>query len=290
MTSKKHCVATFLFCAALASFPLRAQQQPLITQPAEALAAGEMLISLGVDYFQEAEFPHSGLSGDLTRAGVLDLHLGVSRGVEFQIQGVVRNFLSVETAVPALVTPQLGRSGNSTSDTGDFTLAAKIQFLRERGRRPAFGIRFGFEMPNSNELKGIGLNTTNVFFSFLAQKHAGKANLFANLGAAILETPGGLFSQNDVVTYGTGLSFPLGDHAALVTEVAGRWSTRSVPLTSPLVGTGSRSQARLGFQFFGGGLRWHVAGVAGLTRRDPTTGVVVGVSKRFRINREGWPR
>ena len=273
----------------LSVLPALAQQRPLQTQPAEVLQPGEFQISVGVEFLQGAEFPQSGLGGDLTRAGVIDLHWGVSRAVELQLQGVVRNFLSVDEQRPALITPVLDANGNSTSDVGDFTLAAKIQFLREGAKRPALGVRVGFVMPNTNEMKGIGLNTTTVFFSFLTQKRIGKVTLYGNTGAAIIEAPGARFTQNDVVLYGLGVSIPVGSRVNLVSEVAGRWSTRDVPLDSELVGTGSRSQARLGFQFFAAGLRWDVAGVGGLTRRDPGTGIVMGVTKSFNFRR-GLPR
>ena len=273
----------------LSVLPALAQQRPLQTQPAEVLQPGEFQISVGVEFLQGAEFPLSGLGGDLTRAGVIDLHWGVSRAVELQLQGVARNFLSVDEQRPALITPVLDANGNSTSDVGDFTLAAKIQFLREGAKRPALGVRVGFEMPNTNEMKGIGLNTTTVFFSFLTQKRIGKVTLYGNTGAAIIEAPGARFTQNDVVLYGFGLSIPVGSRVNLVGEVAGRWSTRDVPLDSELVGTGSRSQARLGFQFFAAGLRWDVAGVGGLTRRDPGTGIVLGITKMFNFRR-GLPR
>jgi hypothetical protein len=247
-------------------------------------------ISLGIDFLQNAEFPHSGLGGDLTRAGVVSLHWGISNAVELQVQGVVQNFLAVESVQPALITPVLDPSGTTTSDVGDFTLAAKVHLLREKKKRPALGIRFGFEMPNTDEGKGLGLDTTNVFFTFLVQKHIRKLNLFSNLGVGILEAPGASFTQNDVVLYGLGGTYPVGKKVNLVAEVNGRWSTRDVPLTSELIGTGSRSQARLGFQVFAGGLRFDVAGVAGLTKRDVDSGIVIGVTRTFSFGKAEYPR
>ena len=279
-----------LFLALCAvSLPLVAQQRPLRTQPAEVLKPGELQISFGVEFLQDAEFPHSGLTGDFTRAGILDLHLGVSSAVELQLQGTVRNFLSVDRQAPALITPQLDRNGTSTSDVGDFSLAAKIQFLRETKARPSLAVRVGFKMPNSDEQSGIGLNTTDVFFTFLGQKHVGKLNLFVNAGVGILEAPGASFTQNDVVLYGVGAVHPVTPKVNIVAEVNGQWSTRSVPVTSELVGTGSRSQARFGLQIFVGGLRWDVAGIAGLTGRDADSGISLGVTKVFNFGR-GFPR
>lgn len=268
------------------SLPAPAQQQPLVTEEAEVVRRGDMLIQLGFEYLQDARFPLSGLEGDLSRVGVVDLHLGVSRSVEIQIQGAIRQFLSVNEQRPSFVTPQLDRGGTSTSDFADFTLAAKALLLPETARWPALGLRFGLEMPNTDEARGIGLNTTNVFITLLAQKHAGKLNVFGNLGLGILQAPAGLFSQNDVILYGIGATYPVHERVNVVGEVAGRHSTRNTPVTSALVSTGSRSQARLGVQVFAGGLRWNFAGIAGLTRDDPDTGFVFGVSRSVRL----WPK
>lgn len=274
--------ALLLFCLPLAS---SAQQRPLTTQEVETARPGDLLLQIGFEFFQRANFPLSGLEGDLSRVGVLDLHFGVSQAAEIQIQGTIRNFLSVSEQHAAFVTPTLNRGGTSTSDFGDFTLAAKFRFLPETERRPALGLRFGFEMPNSSQGRGIGLNTTNIFAALLAQKHFGKLNVFGNLGLAILQAPAGLFSQNDVILYGVGAVYPVTERVNVVGEVAGRQSTRRVPVTSPLVGTESRSEARLGVQVFAGGFRWDFAGLAGLTRHDPNTGFSFGIAKTVRL----WP-
>ena len=242
--------------------PALAQERPLTTQPVETIPPGELLLQLGFEFLQDARFPLSGLEGDLSRIGVLDVHMGVSRAVELQIQGTIRQFLSVSQQNPAFVAPSLSRGGTSTSDFGDITLAAKMHLLRETESRPAIGLRFGFEMPNTNETRGIGLNTTNIVVTLLAQKHFGKLNVFGNAGLGILQAPAGLFSQNDVILYGLGATYPVHKRVTVVGEVAGRQSTRSTPVTSALVGTGSRSEARLGFQVFAGGFRWDFAGLA----------------------------
>ena len=274
-----------LFLLLAAGRPLRAQERPLTTETLDIRPPGDMLIQFGFEFLQDARFPQSGLWGDLTRVGVVDVHIGVSRAAEIEIQGAIRQFLSVSEQTSAFITPTLSRAGTSTSDFGDFTVAAKFRLLAETDRRPAFGVRFGFEMPNSNEARGLGLNTTNVFFTLLAQKHFGKLNVFGNLGVGILQAPAGLFAQNDVILYGLGATYPVHARVNLVGEVAGRQSTRRTPVTSPLVGTGSRSQARLGVQIFAAGLRWDLAGIAGLTQNDPDTGFAFGITKNIRL----WP-
>ena len=263
--------------------PLLAQQRPLLTQEVEVIAPGEVLIQFGVEFLQDARFPLSGLEGDLTRVGVVSLYFGLSRTVELQIEGTIRNFLSVSEQRTAFIKPILTQGGTSTDDTGDFTLAGKIKFFSERGRRPALGFRFGFDVPTSDERRGIGLNTTNIFLTILLQKHLGRLNTFANVGVAILQGPAGLFSQNDVLLFGLGAVLPVSERLNVVGEVQGRKSTRPTPADSPLVGTGSRAQARLGVQIFAGGFRWDFAGITGLTKNDPDTGFAFGIAKNIKL-------
>lgn len=279
---QKLLLALVLFAAPAAAL---AQQRPLTTETLETVPPGELLLQLDFEFLQDARFPLAGLEGDLTRVGVLDVHLGVSRAAEIQIQGAIRQFLSVSEQSPATISPTLSRSGTSTSDVGDFTLAAKFRLFPESDRRPAIGLRFGFDLPTTDEARGLGLNTTNVFVTLLAQRHFGKLNLFGTLGLGILQAPAGLFTQNEVILYGLGFIYPVHPRVNVVGEVAGRQSPRSTPSTSLLVATGSRSQARLGLQVFAGGFRWDLAGIAGLTKNDANTGFTVGVSKNIRL----WP-
>ncbi len=271
-----------LICAALllGAVPCAAQNRPLRTADAEILAPGTMRVEVGFDFLQNVDFPLSGLSGDLTSVGVLGVRFGVGKMIEVQLEGTVRHFLDIKSQGVSFVPLEL--SGvRSTNDTGDFSLVTKVRLFGESGRRPSFAIRFGFQMPNSNQARGIGLNTTDVFAVFVLQKHFGKLNLMGNLGLAILQAPDAKFTQNDVLIYGGAFLYPLHRRVNLVGEVAGRHSTQSI--NADLVGTESRSQARLGFQLFFGGFQWDVAGIAGLTKIDPHTGFTFGISKDIHL-------
>ena len=172
-----------------------------------------------------------------------------------------------------LVPLDLGASPSDTQDVGDFTLSTKIKVTRERRLLPAFGVRFGFELPNTNQTRGIGTNTTNVFADVLAGKSIGSWRVFGNVGIGILQAPTRRFSQNDVVRYGFGFRAPFNDRVRLIGEVNGRASVRTAP-----EGTESRGEARLGVQVDAAGLRWDAAGTLGLTRWSPQSGVVFGVT------------
>src|ERR1700704_4569197 len=255
-----------------------AQQRPLITEDVDIIPPGTLRIQAGLDFMQNAKYPASGLTGDLTRVGVIGVNIGLSPNVEFQIQGVAQNFLSINSrgasAYPLLLAP----GANSTNDIGDFTLWTKIKLRNETAHLPSLGFRFGVQLPNSNQSRGLGLNQTNAYGQVLFGKKFGqnaRVNTFGNLGIGILTAPTGLFSQNDVLTYGFAGIVRLNKQFNVAGEVNGRANTR--PGSGPL-GTESQGEARLGMQVRASGLRFDFAGIAGLTRLSPRSGITVGVT------------
>ena len=260
------------------SLDASAQQRPLITEDVDIIPPGSVRIEAGIDFLQGARFPASGLTGDLTRVGVIGINIGFAPNVEFQIEGVAQNFLSINSAGPSAIPLSLAPGATSANDTGDFTLATKIKLRAETRRGPSLGFRFGVQLPNSNQSRGIGLNQTNAFGSVLIGKkfgHDGRLNTFGNLGIAILTAPTQLFSQNDVLTYGVAGIFRVNRQFSVAGEVNGRANTR--PGDGPL-GTESQAEARLGMQIRASGLRFDFAGIKGLTRFTHDTGVTVGVT------------
>jgi hypothetical protein len=257
---------------------VRAQQRPLLTEDVDIIPPGSMRIEAGIDFLQGARYSVSGLTGDLTRVGVIGINIGFAPNVEFQIEGVAQNFLSINSRGPSAIGLSLAPGANSANDTGDFTLATKIKLRSETSRGPSLGFRFGVQLPNSNQTRGIGLNQTNAFGSILVGKkfgRDGRLNTFGNVGIAILTAPTTLFTQNDVVTYGMAGIFRLNKQFSLAGEVNGRVNTR--PGNGPL-GTESQSEARLGMQIRASGLRFDFAGIKGLTSFSPNSGVTIGVT------------
>src|SRR6266568_6760478 len=254
-----------------------AQQRPLLTEDVDIIPPGSLRIEAGVDFVQKARFPVSGLTGDLTRAGVIGINIGLAPNVEFQIEGVAQNVLSINSRSASAIPLNL-KNANSTSDIGDFTLWAKIKLRNETRHAPSFGFRFGVQLPNSNQARGIGLNQTNAYGQVLFGKKFGqdaRVNTFGNLGIGILTAPTSLFSQNDVLTYGVASIVRLNRQFSLAGEVNGRANTR--PGSGPL-GTESQGEARLGMQIRASGLRFDFAGIKGLTKRSPRSGITVGVT------------
>ena len=256
-----------------------AQQRPLITEDVDVLPPGVIRIEAGIDFLQNAQFPASGLTGDLTRIGVIGINIGLSPNVEFQIEGVAQNFLSINTATATSPIPRdFAPGANSTNDTGDFTLATKIKLRNETRRGPSLGFRFGVELPNSNETRGLGLNQTNAFGVILVGKkfgRGGRLNTFGNIGIGILSAPLERFTQNDVLLYGVAGIFRLNNRVSIASEINGRANTRRG--RAPL-GTEPLSEARLGLQVRGAGLRFDFAGIKGLTDFSPRSGITFGVT------------
>ena len=264
-----------LLCFAIVA---QAQQRPLLTEDVDIIPPGTVRIEAGLDFMQGAKYTVSGLKGDLTRVGVIGVSFGMGPNVEFQIEGVAQNYLSINSRGPSAVPLSIAPGANSTNDTGDFTLWAKFKLRNETRRGPSLGFRFGVGLPNSNQSRGIGINQTNAYGSILVGKkfgQDGRFNTFGNLGIAILTAPTQLFSQNDVLTYGAAGIFRVNKQFSIAAEVNGRANTR--PGNGPL-GTESQAEARLGMQIRASGLRFDLAGIKGLTSFSPNSGFTVGVT------------
>lgn len=269
-----------LFFALAASLAAVAQQRPLLTDDVDITPPGSLQIGVGVDFFQNAKFPLSGVNGDLTRVGDIRMRTGFSSNVELQIEGTLQNFLAINSRNPSAI--PLTISGNSTNDFDDFTVSAKVKLRNETRLLPAVGLKFGFQMPNTDQARGIGTNQINVFSKILLQKKFGdvvdntpKFNAMGNIGLQIMTAPLERFTQNDVILYGLAGIYRVTDRINILGEVNGRANTRngSVPL-----GTESVGQFRIGTQIKASGLRFDTAAAFGLTKNSPRTGVIFGVT------------
>src|SRR5438067_6953818 len=213
------CAALFILVCATVSL---AQQRPLITEDVDIIPPGSVRLQVGIDFFQDAKFPLSGLTGDETRVGVIGVNIGLSPNVEFQIDGVLQNFLSINrrSANPA-INLTVAPNASSTRDVGDFRLSTKIKLRNETRRSPSLGFRFGVELPNSNQARGIGVNQTNAYGTILLGKKfgdAGRVNTFGNLGIGIYTAPTQLFTQNDMLLYGLAGIFRINKSVNIATE------------------------------------------------------------------------
>ncbi|MGH7596530.1 MAG: hypothetical protein ACREOI_09260, partial [bacterium] len=204
--------------------------------------------------------------GDLYRLGVLRFDCGIAQNVNLQIRGALRQVLRFDR-------------GGSAHDVGDFSVAAVARIAEAGKHRPALGFRFETKLPNTNQDRGIGTNTTDVTMAILATKQYGRALVFADLGLAILTAPRQLNDQNDVMVYGLGLLWNLNQHFQLAGDVNGFVSPRDqIPL-----GTEDRSAARLGVSWKLSKIALEILIVNGLTQREGRLGMMAGVSWQINL-------
>jgi len=264
-----------------ASVLIHAQQRPLLTEDVDITPEGTIEVAAGVDFLQNVKFPLSGLRGDLTRVGDIRIRTGFSGNVELQIEGTIQNYMAINSQTTPPPIP-LNVAGNSTNDFDDIVVSAKVKLRNETSNLPAIGLKFGFQMPNTDQARGIGTNQINIFSKILLQKRFGRVtgktprvNVFGNIGLGIMTAPLERFTQNDLVLYGIAGIFKVNDRINIVTEVNGRVNTRSGG--APL-GTESVGQFRIGTQIRASNLRFDTAAIFGLTRFSPRTGITFGVT------------
>jgi hypothetical protein len=264
--AQKACV----FCAFLwlFSFPVLAQQRPLLTEDPRLIPYGAVVTELGFGYFRRARFPLSGLEGDQFSLLANGLNFGLGPRAEFQMSGVAQNVLKV-------------RQGGTgwRNDWGDFSLSTKIKIVEETPVLPIVSFRPTIVLPNGNDARGISTNSTQFFGNLLFGKTVGRGFIFGNAGLGILTDTVRLRAQEDVFTYGLAGMLPISSRLSLLTE----WNGYKNPESGPSPGLESRSEVRLGLQILAGGVRWDVAGTAGLTRLDHRGGVVFGITKEFQL-------
>jgi hypothetical protein len=250
-----------------------AQQRPLLTEDVDIIKPGVIRIESGFEFLQKQRFPLSGLEGDVVKLADTRLSFGLAPNVELQIAWTFQNFLSIKSRTASAIPLKLGANESDTNDVGDASLWMKIKLRNESRGAPALGFRFGVELPNSNQARGIGNNTTNFYGMVTAGKHLGdKLNVFGNIGLGILTSPLEATSQNDVLLYGLAGTYAASDRLTLLGEVNGYHSTRK---HAP-VGTEDFSEARLGAQIRALGVRWYAAGIIGTSKRAPKTGLAIG--------------
>ena len=265
MNLNRFCSVVFLVL--LVSTLSNAQQRPLLTEDPRLIAEGTLVTELGFGYQHQARFPISGLTGDLYSILENGLHFGLGERAEFQMTGVVQNYLRLENGA--------GRR----NDWGDLSLSTKIRLVKEGDSRPAVSFRPTVVLPNSSRTKGIGTDTLKFSGNVLVGKKLRSMYVFGNIGIAMLDDPTRLASQQDLLTYGIATSIPAGSRLNVLAEWNGRHSSTSNPSPSGE----SLGQARLGMQVKTGSIRWDAAVTAGTTHWEHKGGFTAGMSKEFQL-------
>jgi len=239
-----------------------------MTEDPRLIATGSFITEAGFGYFRRARFPVSRLGGDQFSVLVNGLNFGLGPRAEFQINGVVQNFLRVHE-----------NGSGWRNDWGDISLSTKIKIVDETPVLPVVSFRPTVVLPNTDDARGIGSNSMQFFGNILAGKNIGPSFLYGNIGLGILTDTVSVRAQQDVLAYGIAAVLPISSRISLLSE----WSGLDNPREHPTPGGEDRSQVRLGVQVRASGVRWDVGATAGLTRLDPRTGVVFGLTKEFRL-------
>jgi hypothetical protein len=268
-----------VFVVSACTQPAFAQQRPLVTEDPEPVGAGRILVEGGFDVAHDQRYPASGLRGNLWRLPTIGVSFGLSSIAEFQIDGALRDRLSITTRDPAAPLASLvTATGDSTSSFADTIVATKIRLVAEAAGHPAIGLRFATKLPNASNESGLGIDTMDFYGSLLAAKTVQSIRVVVNLGAAILSDPTDGHRQNDVLTYGASFARATTQQTELVGELNGRASTRS---GGPFPGTESRGILKLGGRFTRGPVRLDGGVFFGLTTIDPSIGLTAGFTYVF---------
>ncbi len=256
-----------------------AQQRPLVTEDPETVGEGQVLVEGGIEYQRGAEFPASGLKGNLLRVPLVGVSVGVSSIAEIQVDGGLANHLSITERVPAPLTPSLDiADADSTSAAEDLVVGAKVRFVTETETRPGFGVRFATRIPFRAIESGLGTDTTEFYASVLAAKTVQSVRMVFNAGIGWLGDPSRVGSRSDVLTYG----FSFARAATPSTEIVGELNGRAnFSGDVPPAGTESRSVLRLGGRYTYATVRADAALLLGITDSDPAFGFTAGITYVF---------
>lgn len=274
----------FTYAALLLCLPAvaGAQQRPLVTEDPEPIGAGRVLVEMGVDRDWDVFLPISGLRGDLLtlRPG---FSVGLSDFAEVQFDGGVFQQMQIKGRTPAPFSNALTIAGDTTSDSGDLSVATKIRLMREAPGLPSIGFRFATRLPNASNESGLGQDTTDFLTQLLVGKKAGHLRMVVNGGLLIQDDATALARQDDLIVYGVSAAFAVTPTAEVVGEFVGRQNFAD----QLAAGAESRGIVRVGGRYTHRNLRVDGAVMFGRTGDVPDHGVTFGftwITQAFRVH------
>ena len=251
-----------------------AQSRPLRTETAETAAVGTLVLETGFDVIADEPSYVTGASRTRWDGPLLRAVYSPADSVE----------LDVEWVAAVGVSGEEGRGDIQSWDWGDVALRAKWRFARGGGRRPALAVRFGAFLPQTSfedeqfRPLGLGPNTQRAFLEALVTQPVGRGRLLADAGLLLFDQVLKPHDQNDFLSYGLALEWPLGSQLTAVAEVAGRAGQGSP-------GADQSSEARAGVRYGHGRVRFDAAVRRGLLHTDGTWGVTAGLAWTARAPR-----
>jgi len=258
----------------LLGVPASAQaRREAAVQPVSDVRRGDLLLGVGVGHGWDADFPLGALSGDLLSLGRVTLAYGLGDAALIEIQGDAWRILSIERRSEPAIELDPGVADGTTADAGDFEITVSFAPIgRRRGLSGGGLVRV--RLPNSDERKGIGTNTTDVTLGALASWGASRWRVSGVLGVGILEAPLEGFEQNDVLEYAMDAELTVGSDVRVAAGVDGRANTRDlVPL-----GTENLARVRLGAEWRPHAWGWDLGVARGITGSVADWSLGAGVS------------
>lgn len=223
---------------------------------------GEIDISIAFisDYYNHFEERDS----DRTRGEVprIELRLGMGRLVE------------IDLGFENLVIEEEGKFDKWGA--GDVVVGAKVGLGVCLADSLEMAVFFETKVPSADDERGFGTDQTDFAAGFLGCCDLSVCEALLDLGVSIMDDPRtGRLAQDDVFTYGAGLSFDLlsGD-MLLLASVEGALSGESVNRRGSFAG---------GVIIRSGDWRWYLGSSSGYTRFSEDWSVRAGMSKRFRM-------
>jgi hypothetical protein len=267
--SRAPCVAVCLVIASVA----RAQQRPLTTEDPEVIGTGRVLVEAGVETGQNARYALSGLNGDRVAMPV-GVSIGLGAIAELQLDAGYTWF-DIDSRTDAPLAYRVPASATHTSDVIDLTIATKIRICQEGARRPAFGVRFATRLPNASNESGLGLDTTDFYFSILGAKTIGPLRIVGNAGIGVLSNPLVGTIQDDAFVGGVSIARALTKEWEVVAEITGQsvWFADVPPIGAEPLG-----EVRAAVRYTRGRARFDAGLLTGFTKRSPDFGVMGGVT------------
>ncbi len=262
-----------LIAAWLCAAPAAAQQRPLVTEDPETIGAGRVLIEAGIETARDIFLPGSGLTGNLIKAPILGVSIGLSSIAELQLDGALYQRLHIDARQAAPLAFKLKFAGDTTSDIDDLVIATKLKIVGEHVRRPSIGLRLATKLPNASNETGLGLDTLDFSATVLLGKTRGSTRYVGNVGLAILGDPIRGDRQFDVLVYGLSGAYALREGLEVVGEVHGQFQWA---WDFPPPGAESRATFRGGVRYTRGAGRIDAGLLVGTTSRDPGFGLAVG--------------
>jgi hypothetical protein len=255
---------TVAFLVAVAPLSALAQTRPLLTENAQAVPAGTLVVETGIDFMGSEPNFMTDRSRDRLNGPAIRVVYSPADTVEFDLEWVA--------FVNAIDDEDFG----DATDYGDVSLRAKLGLVRSASESFVLATRFGVTLPQTSAERGLGPNTLRTSTDLLLSWRASSWMLHANAGLAIQDQVGGASAQCDFLAYGLAVEKSLSTRVTLVGELAGF-------LGNGKPGTDARSETRFGIRLDLGGMRLDAAARRGLAHADGKWGATVGATWSARI-------